>query len=309
MQQNVQEAQTVEMGEIQAPQAHPMQVAQPRHAVVADGGPPPGSPAHLVMLAVERGLSLEYLERLIGLQERMEARNAEKLFNEAVAALRGEVIRIDRNQTIKDGPMKGKSFADLQSWVHGVSEALSKHGLSVRWNVLQDDRDWIRIECILRHRGGHREAAAFGGPPDTSGAKNPIQSRASTVSYLERYTLKMVLGLAEGGEDDDGNGGADRGGDKGAGAPPPPPASRPKAETKAYTEESFTANLPEWTKIIKAGRKTAEDFIDFAVKRGTPMTAEQQAKLREIKKDGPTTKVQDPFVDAIEAAERREGTA
>lgn len=47
----------------------------------------------------------------------------------------------------------------------------------------------------------------MGGPPDTGGAKNAIQARASTVSYLERYTFKAVAGVAEGG-DDDGQGGA-----------------------------------------------------------------------------------------------------
>ena len=48
----------------------------------------------------------------------------------------------------------------------------------------------------------------MGGPPDAGGAKNAIQARASTKSYLERYTLKAVCGVAEGGEDDDGSGGA-----------------------------------------------------------------------------------------------------
>jgi hypothetical protein len=47
----------------------------------------------------------------------------------------------------------------------------------------------------------------MGGPPDAGGAKNAIQARASTISYLERYTLKAICGVAEGGEDDDGNGG------------------------------------------------------------------------------------------------------
>jgi hypothetical protein len=47
----------------------------------------------------------------------------------------------------------------------------------------------------------------MGGPPDAGGAKNPIQARASTITYLERYTLKAICGVAEGGEDDDGQSG------------------------------------------------------------------------------------------------------
>jgi hypothetical protein len=52
----------------------------------------------------------------------------------------------------------------------------------------------------------------MGGPPDTGGAKNLIQARASTKTDLERYTLKAICGVAEGGEDDDGAGG-DKGGE------------------------------------------------------------------------------------------------
>ena len=42
-------------------------------------------------------------------------------------------------------------------------------------------------------------------PADDSGKKNKIQAIASTVSYLERYTLYAILGLASAEMDDDGN--------------------------------------------------------------------------------------------------------
>ncbi len=45
----------------------------------------------------------------------------------------------------------------------------------------------------------------MGGPPDAGGAKNAIQARASTKTYLERYTLKAITGLSEQNDDTDGN--------------------------------------------------------------------------------------------------------
>jgi hypothetical protein len=48
------------------------------------------------------------------------------------------------------------------------------------------------------------------GPPDAGGAKNAIQARASTITYLERYTLKAICGVAEQGDDSDGNHGGER---------------------------------------------------------------------------------------------------
>jgi hypothetical protein len=46
----------------------------------------------------------------------------------------------------------------------------------------------------------------MGGPPDEGGAKSKIQARASTMTFLERYTLKAICGVSEQG--DDNNGGA-----------------------------------------------------------------------------------------------------
>ena len=42
------------------------------------------------------------------------------------------------------------------------------------------------------------------GTPDNSGSKNSIQAIGSTTTYLQRYTLFSILGLAA-GEDDDGS--------------------------------------------------------------------------------------------------------
>ena len=40
--------------------------------------------------------------------------------------------------------------------------------------------------------------------PDDSGGKNPIQSIGSTITYLERYTILALTGLATKEQDDDG---------------------------------------------------------------------------------------------------------
>lgn len=86
-----------------------------------------------------------------------------------------------------------------------VTPALSRHGLSTAWKLTRDEKDWLEVTCTLKHVGGHSESVSMGGPPDAGGAKNALQARASTKSYLERYTLKAICGVAEGGDDGDGN--------------------------------------------------------------------------------------------------------
>lgn len=57
----------------------------------------------------------------------------------------------------------------------------------------------------MKHDMGHTEKRTLRAPRDDSGKKNFIQSMGSTISYLERYTLLAVTGLATHDMDDDGN--------------------------------------------------------------------------------------------------------
>lgn len=167
------------------------------------------TPLALLQTAVSRGAGIDEIERLIALSERMQAEHARNLFNEAFAAFKAEAVRIIKNRTVTDGPLKNKKYAELFAVVNAATPALSKHGLSAAWKITKDERDWIEVTCSLKHVAGHAESVSMGGPPDAGGAKNAMQARASTVSYLERYTLKAITGLSEQEDDDDGRGAGD----------------------------------------------------------------------------------------------------
>lgn len=162
------------------------------------------TPALLLQMAVQQGADLDKLERLMALQERWEATEARKAFDAAFAAFKAEAVRIIKNRSVTAGPLAGKKYAELFSVVNAVTPALSANGLSSSWQITKDERDWIEVTCTIKHSAGHSESVAMGGPPDVGGAKNPIQARASTVSYLQRYTLKAITGLSEQDDDDDG---------------------------------------------------------------------------------------------------------
>lgn len=239
---------------------------KPAHALAHQGAAPlattqpsDSSPFGMVMAAFGRGASLEQIEKVLDLQQRWEDREAQKRLNAAFAAFKEQSIRIIKSQPVTDGPLKGKKYAELHSVVDAVTPILSRHGLATSWKITKDDRDWIEVTCTLRHVGGATESVSLGGPPDTGGAKNAIQARASTVSYLERYTLKAILGVAEGGDDDDGNGGKQPA--PADGKAPPPPAADPSNGLPHMTPSHFTKNFPAWKAGIEAGRKTPEDVI------------------------------------------------
>lgn len=176
-------------------------MAAPRREVVA------ATPADLLRIAVESGADLDRLERLMALQERWQATEAKRAFDAAFAAFKAEAVTIVKGRLVTDGPLKNKRYAELHDVVNAVTPALSKHGLSSSWKLTKDDKDWMEVTCYLRHVNGHEESVSMGGPPDAGGAKNAIQARASTKTYLERYTLKAITGLSEQEDDDDGRGG------------------------------------------------------------------------------------------------------
>jgi hypothetical protein len=164
------------------------------------------TPAMLLQIAVERGADLAYVEKLMELQERFQKNEARNAYNAAFAAFKAEAVKIIKNRSVTAGPLNGKKYAELHSVVNAVTPALSRHGLSASWQLTKDEKDWLEVTCTIKHAAGHSESVAMGGPPDTGGAKNKIQERASTISYLSRYTLKAITGLAEQDDDDDGNG-------------------------------------------------------------------------------------------------------
>ena len=166
------------------------------------------TPIDILRLAVERGADIVQLERLMALQERWEANEARKAFNVAFSSFKAESVRIIKNKITEAGPLTGRKYAELFAIVNAVTPALSQHGLSASWKITKDEKEWIEVTCTVQHVGGHSESVSMGGPPDNGGAKSMIQARASTVTYLERYTLKAITGLSEQNDDNDGAGGA-----------------------------------------------------------------------------------------------------
>ena len=184
----------------------PMALVQVAPRPMAQNPAQAATPMMLLQIAVERGDDLARIQGFMDMQDRWEASQARKAFNQAFADFKSEAIQIVKNIDVKDGPLKGKKYADLFAVVNAVTPALSKYGLSHSWRLTKDEKDWIEVICTIRHALGHSESVFMGGPPDVGGAKNAIQARGSSKSYLERYTLLAITGLAASNQDNDGAG-------------------------------------------------------------------------------------------------------
>ena len=191
----------LELEDVGAPPASPPSPAGNLPAVSAN------SPAGLMLAAKQQGIPLEQIEKMMDLQDRWERREAEKAFNEAMSAFKGEAVEIIKRKQVdfanKSGGRTQYKHAELADVIEAAAPALSRHGFSWRWDTEQG-HGFLKVTCILKHSLGHSESCTLSGPYDESGGKNAIQAIVSTKTYLERHTLKAICGLAEKGEDDDG---------------------------------------------------------------------------------------------------------
>lgn len=161
------------------------------------------TPAAMIQQAIQSGSGVEVMERLLALQERHDAFQARKAFDDAMADLRANMPTIIKDQTADFG--KGKAsykFEDLSAVTEVLSPILAQVGLSFRWRT-QSQQNGVAVTCIISHREGHSEETTLFAGLDTSGSKNSIQALGSAVTYLQRYTLKAAVGVAA-AKDDDG---------------------------------------------------------------------------------------------------------
>jgi hypothetical protein len=164
------------------------------------------TPMDMLSRALDKGANIELLEKLMGLSERWEANQARKAFDAAIAQARGEIPPIYKNREVRfemtGGGQKSYRHEDLAEIARTIDPILGKYGLSYRFRTAAELNAPVYVTCILSHRDGHSEENSLPGPRDDSGKKNPLQSLGSTVTYLQRYTLKAALGLAVSADDD-----------------------------------------------------------------------------------------------------------
>lgn len=170
------------------------------------------TPMEMVGRALEMGVSAEILKQMMDLRDREEARNAKLAFTRAVAAAKAELRPIMKTREVDYTP-QGKQrvnyrHEDLAGIEAQVTPILTTHGLSYRFESDNGPDKPITVTCVLEHVDGHSTRTPLSAGADTSGGKNSLQAIASAVTYLQRYTLKLALGLSV-SHDDDGKAAGD----------------------------------------------------------------------------------------------------
>jgi len=126
-------------------------------------------------------------------------------------------LALSKAQSIMDfaeksaqNPHLRNKYADLTSvWV-ACREPLATNGLAVSQlptsRIDDNGMPIIGLTCILMHESGEWVSTYMESPAVGNKGVNDLQAAGSVITYMRRYTLSAIVGVAT-GDDDDGNAG------------------------------------------------------------------------------------------------------
>jgi len=206
-------------------------------AIAPTTGPPDIN--RLMEIALTQGPEgVASLKELVGLQERMEDRAAEKAFSRAMLGFQNSCPTVRKN---KPGYKDRYRYAPLDYIKATIAPHLERQGLSYSWESDPEVPErMLRFYTIVRHVDGH--SVRFKGalyPCETkTDMMTPQQVVGATEMYAKRQGLVGALGITTGDEDTDAQ----------------------QAETKFITEEQV-ATLDALIDETGADRKA---FLKFS---------------------------------------------
>lgn len=163
------------------------------------------TPEYLIQMGMIQGVDLQ---ELMGLRRELKAEKAKSAYYEAMAEFKKNAPPIPKDSRVSYKTQKGKTeydHASLGKVCEIITPPMAEQGLSFQWKQ-KNSGNKVSVTCIISHIDGHSESTTLESNDDQSGGKNAIQAICSTVTYLERYTLFALTGLAAMDQDDDGRG-------------------------------------------------------------------------------------------------------
>lgn len=181
-----------------------MEIHEEQTQAIAPVAPALNPVMEMIRQAVAAGQPLEVIRELKDMAKELADDNARRAFEAAMSAAKAEIPTITKNRAVDFTSAKGRTnyrHEDLAEIARVIDPILGKHGLAYRYETVTEGGK-VRVTCIVSHREGHSVRNELTADHDNSGNKNSIQAVGSTITYLQRYTLKAALGLAASNDDD-----------------------------------------------------------------------------------------------------------
>ena len=188
----------------------------------------------------------------------------------ALCAAQSEITNATKSSS---NPFFKSTYADLAEVLNCIKPIITNHGLS--FSQMPGYKDGIvSVETLVLHSSGEWLSSVCESPAP----KLDPQGIGSAITYLRRYSLSAVFGLAQ--QDDDGN--------SQIGNPPqqqtPPQSNQAprgmndpyahkrtpeekammqQAGKPAYPNEQFQANFDGWQQLVASGKKKPDAIVSM----------------------------------------------
>ena len=181
-------------------------VAETAVAVVHENTPAPyeNSAEALIAQAIEKGTSVDTMERLLAMRRELKSEWSKEQYDKAMAAFQASCPTIKKTREVKtDGGKVAYRYAPIESIVYQVKDALKANGFSYTTGMeLKDEA--VRVTVRVTHQAGHSEETSMEVP---FGSQTKVMSKsqvaAAATTFAKRYAFCNAFGILTGDEDTD----------------------------------------------------------------------------------------------------------
>jgi hypothetical protein len=162
--------------------------------------------------ARDPAVDVDKLRQLMEMRAQVEAKQAEREFDTAMADAQSKLRRIRADAANSQTRSRYASYAALDRILRPI---YTEAGFALSFNTEPAAENMVRVTCDMSHRNGHKRHYQIDMPADGKGAKGgdvmtKTHATGSAVTYGRRYLLQMIFNLAV-GDDDDGNSASETG--------------------------------------------------------------------------------------------------
>jgi hypothetical protein len=234
---------------------------------------------NLLRYAIEKGASVETIERLMNVRRELRQEQAKEAFDAAMADFQSACpVILKRKLGAKDAYKYAPLEDILESRDDGgksVKELIRQFGFS-HSATTEIEQGWVKAVVTIKHIAGHSEKSEFKAPVDT---RNPMmndpQRYGGALTFALRYAFKTGFGILTADEDLDGR--INR----------PKPKGPSKLEPQDAALKTLKRELWETLKSIRGTEQNwnmanawlwREEILDGAVPEAAPELSERRFK-------------------------------
>lgn len=190
--------------------------AEPQMTLPAVPEAPQQSPMLAMMerLATNPDLPVEKLEKLLEMQLKIRAIEAEAEFNAAMSRVQSKLPKVGRD---RKNDQTNSMYSTLEAIAEAIKPVYTAEGFSTSFSEGKSDKaEHVRVLGELRHRDGYKRSDYFVDIAiDKTGIKGNdnktlTHAEGSSFTYGRRYLTCLMFDVAT-GLDNDGNGGKQKG--------------------------------------------------------------------------------------------------